>query len=260
MRIAVLSDIHGNIVAFDAVLEALHADGPVDEYWLLGDFVALGPSPVEVLERVDSLSPVRCVRGNTDRYIFAGDRPGPTIEDVEADLDKLPNLVEVVGTFGWTEGALSRTDKVAWLAALPLEIRTQLPDGTRMLGVHAYPGSDTGQGFRVGLTQDHYAQRLDGCDADLVFAGHHHRQLDVTVGAQRAVNVGSVSMDLDHQRACYAVVDADTSGHRVELHAIDYDRDAVIQHLKDLRHPGRDYIIGHLRGTQAESPGERPDV
>ena len=46
----------------------------VDAYWILGDIVALGPDPVEVLERLSTLPNVRCIRGNTERYICTGGR------------------------------------------------------------------------------------------------------------------------------------------------------------------------------------------
>ena len=47
MRVAIFSDIHGNIIALDAVLEDIANSGPFDEHWILGDLVALGPCPVE---------------------------------------------------------------------------------------------------------------------------------------------------------------------------------------------------------------------
>ena len=52
MRIALLSDIHGNPLALDAVLSDIAAQGGVDTYWVLGDFSSLGYDPVSVLERV----------------------------------------------------------------------------------------------------------------------------------------------------------------------------------------------------------------
>ena len=62
MRIGVLSDIHANLTAFEAVLEAL---GDVDEYWCLGDVVGYGPEPNECIERLGGLQH-RCVLGNHD--------------------------------------------------------------------------------------------------------------------------------------------------------------------------------------------------
>ena len=55
MRVAVLSDIHGNSIALDAVLEDIEDRGGVDEYWLLGDYVAIGPDPVGVIRRLLAL-------------------------------------------------------------------------------------------------------------------------------------------------------------------------------------------------------------
>ena len=93
MKIALLSDIHGNSVALDAVLEDIKAQGGVDNYWILGDLVALGPDPLGVLERLSALSDSQIVRGNTDRYVFSGDRPPPTRAELESDISLLPQFV-----------------------------------------------------------------------------------------------------------------------------------------------------------------------
>ena len=78
MRVALLSDIHGNSIALDAVLSDIEQAGGVDEYWALGDLVALGHDPIGVVERLASLPGLSLVRGNTDRYVVTGDRPPPT--------------------------------------------------------------------------------------------------------------------------------------------------------------------------------------
>jgi predicted phosphodiesterase len=82
MRVAVFSDVHGNLTALDAVLTAAH-DAGADEYWCLGDAVAHGPRPAEVVGRLRELAPLTCVRGNTDRYVLTGDLGGmiPPIDD-----------------------------------------------------------------------------------------------------------------------------------------------------------------------------------
>ncbi len=67
MKIALLSDIHGNSTALDAVLKDIADQGGVGGTWVLGDLVALGPDPVGVLSRLANLSGARFIRGNTDR-------------------------------------------------------------------------------------------------------------------------------------------------------------------------------------------------
>src|SRR5262249_10814111 len=154
MKIALLSDIHGNSVALDAVLADIQAQGGVEGYWVLGDLVALGHDPAGVLERLTTLPNVQYVRGNSDRYVVSGDRPPPTRTDAVGNPNLIATLVEVAGTFAWTQGALTASGWLDWLKRLPLELRVQLPDGTRFLGVHASPGRDDGAGIMPDMSED----------------------------------------------------------------------------------------------------------
>lgn len=251
MRVALLSDIHGNSVALEAVLTDIEMRGGVDAFWVLGDLVALGQDPVGVLEDLSSLPNVRCTRGNTDRYVCTGDRPPPTLEDAKANPDLLSVLVEVAGTFAWTQGAVTQAGWLEWLADLPLELRETLPDGTRFLGVHAAPGTDgdPGIGIHPGLGEIDLRRLLSGCEADLVCVGHTHWPMDIQVDGRRIVNVGSVSNPLlPDLRASYVVLQADESGYQVQHERVDYDRDAVITALRRVQHPGAGFIMKHLRG------------
>ena len=75
MRLAILSDIHGNLLALDAVLRDLKDAGGADKLWILGDLVALGPRPAECLARIREMKDAKAISGNTDRYVFNGDQP-----------------------------------------------------------------------------------------------------------------------------------------------------------------------------------------
>ena len=107
MRIALLSDIHGNAIALNAVLTDIAAKGGADAYWMLGDLVALGPQPVQTLDILSILPNVHFIRGNTDRYVCTGDRPSPSIEEVKTNPHLLGALVEVASTFAWTHGMVT---------------------------------------------------------------------------------------------------------------------------------------------------------
>jgi predicted phosphodiesterase len=84
MRIAVLSDVHGNLDALDAVLADARSQG-ADGYWFVGDYAAIGPEPVAVLERIASLDGARFTRGNTDRYVTTGEGPSPSLAAARSD-------------------------------------------------------------------------------------------------------------------------------------------------------------------------------
>jgi predicted phosphodiesterase len=252
MRIALLSDIHGNPLALDAVLDDIRARGGADVHWVLGDFAALGYDPVGALERAAALPNPRYLRGNTDRYVTAGDRPPPTPDDVRRDPDLLAQYAQVAQSFAWTQGAVTATGWFDWLAALPVEQRLTLPDGTSLLAVHAAPGTDDGPGIHPRLGDDELAALLAPAEADLVFVAHTHVPLDRTAGqgaGVRVVNLGSVSNPLTEDlRASYVLLEADESGYRVERRQVEYDREAVIAAIERAHHPAEPYLVRFMRG------------
>ena len=248
MHIALLSDIHGNPIALDAVFADVQAQGGVDTYWILGDIVAIGHDPVGVLERLAGLPNACFARGNTDRYVVTGERPGPTFAAVESDLRLLPALVEIAQSFTWTQGAITATGWLGWLAALPLEQRIVLPDGTRLLGVHASPGSDE-RGVHPALSDAELKSLFAGCAADLVCVGHTHWPMDLHVDDVRVVNLGSVSNPLPPDlRASYVILEAGDAGYRLQHRRVDYDHQAVIAAVQQVRHPGAGHITRHMLG------------
>ena len=92
MRLAVLSDIHGNLLALEAVLRDLKQSGGADQTWILGDLCVCGPFPVECLQQIRDLPHTDVISGNTDRYLVTGEcsllifRPKD-----EADWQTIPN-------------------------------------------------------------------------------------------------------------------------------------------------------------------------
>jgi predicted phosphodiesterase len=249
MKIALISDIHGNSIALDAVLTDIERVGGVDTYWVLGDLVALGPDPVGVLERLSALPNAHYTRGNTDRYVITGERPPPSLADVQRLPELLPVLAEVAGTFAWTQGMLTAGGWFEWLARLPLELREVLPNGTRCLGVHAAPGMDDGNGIPPDLEDPELWGLLAGCAADLVCVGHTHWPLDRQINGVRVINLGSVSNPvLPDLRASYVIVQSIASGYQLNHRRVAYDREAVVIELLRLRHPGAEFIIKHMRG------------
>jgi len=86
MQIAIITDIHGNIYALEQVLRDCEVIG-VDNYWFLGDYVAMGAHPRQVIDRIRDLPNAIFIRGNTDRYLYEGVYPPPSLEEAEANVD-----------------------------------------------------------------------------------------------------------------------------------------------------------------------------
>ncbi len=251
MRIAIFSDVHGNRVALDAVLNDVEECGEVDEYWVVGDLAALGPQPIAVLERLGEIGAVT-TRGNTDRYVVTGDRPPPALEAVRNDPGLVQRFADVSANFAWTQGALDGAGLTDRLRALPLEHRVTLPDGTRVLAVHASPGADHGEGIHAGQSDEQIAAILADGEADLMFVGHTHSHLDRSVDGRRAVNLGSVSLPKPGDlRACWSLLEATPSGYTIDHRRVAYDLQAVIDALERVRHPSREWLSTFFRGDGA---------
>lgn len=250
VRYAVISDIHANPIALEAVLDDIEAKGGVDGYLVLGDLVAQGYDPVPVAERLANLPNARFVRGNTDRYVATAELPY-WADFASADPVRLPNLIQAVQSHAWTRGCLATSGRLSWIAQMPLEDRFDLPDGTRVLCVHAAPGQDDGDGINPALPEDEFLRLLDGCDADLVLVGHTHWPFDRSAGGVRVVNPGSVcypwAPDL---RASYALLEADASGYQVSLRRVPFDIDAVIASIwKSDFYPNPEWVVRRYTDT-----------
>ncbi len=253
MQLAILSEIHGNPVALDAVLTDIQRQGGADGYWVLGDSVALGYDPVTPLEHVAALPQASFPRGNTDRYVLTGDLPVQP-EKALQDPTLLPQIIEAATSFAWTRGYLSAADWLDWLANLPLEVRVTLPDGTRVLGVHASPSRDDGSGIHPTHSDAQLERRLAACEADLVFVGHTHIPLDRQVGKRRVINLGSISNPITPGlQATYALLDANEAGHSIQFRRVEYDHEAVIKAIEAVRHPTSSFLIGFMRGERISS-------
>jgi predicted phosphodiesterase len=254
MQIALLSDIHGCPIALEAVLKDIAAQGGADQYWVLGDLVDRGYDPAGVLQMVRGLPNVVCTFGNTDGYVLNRYRPFPSFEDAAADPSLWPRVVQVEQGISWTQGCLARGDHLEWLAALPLEARLTLPDGTRLLGVHASPlEKEVGLGIRPYMTDAQISDYLGSdCGADLVVVGHTHAALERRIGGVHVVNLGRVGMPAkDDLRASYGLLRATPEGYRLELRYVPYDTEAVIAALRRSNNPIREFIIGFYQGLYA---------
>lgn len=260
MRIAILSDIHGNGLALDAVLADIDGQGGVDGYWLLGDLVAIGAQPLAVLDRLLALPNARFVRGNSERYLSTGQRPAPSQAEALADRSLLPVYVQVLESFAWTAGAVAAGGHLPFLESMPLEERLTLPDGSRVLLVHASPGRDDSRGFLPAYEQAEMRQRLDGCQAELLCVGHTHWPQNFRLDGVRVVNPGSIGNPLiPSLRATYALLEADEGGYRVRHRAVEYDRALAQQISREVRQPGAEFINSYLRGDRVR-PWEEPEV
>ncbi|QCJ46819.1 metallophosphoesterase [Haloprofundus sp. MHR1] len=200
MRLGVLSDIHGNLVALDAVLSDMPS---VDGIVCAGDVVGYNPCPAECVERLRERG-VPTVQGNHDRAVA---------EDVAFRFNEMARA--------GVEFARERLDgeQLDWLASLPQQ---RLVADRRVRLVHGHPDNP-----------DHYTypdefmpELLD--DEDVLVMGHTHVQAHELYDEGIVMNPGSVGQPRDgDSRAAYAIVDLDAM--TVEERRVTYDIDEVVR-------------------------------
>ncbi len=231
MRIAVLSDIHSNLVALDAVLADL---GSVDAIWHLGDVVGYGPEPDAVVERLAAIG-ASGVRGNHDAAAIGGSEIEWFNPDARAAIE-------------WTRTVIAATTK-AWLGALP-EV---LLDGDYTL-VHGSPREPLWEYItsspvaRANLTFITTRFGLHGhTHIPIVWAEDDGRIVSISPGSgssfalegRRALlNPGSVGQARDGDpTAGYLVLDSEAE--RATWHRVPYDIAAVQGAMRAVRLPAR---------------------
>jgi len=251
-KMALLSDIHGNLPALEAVLADIEAQTAPDAYWVLGDLVAFCPWPAETLARLRALPNVALLQGNTDRYLVTGRRPVVPVRSPD-DWARMPvGLAVRDALFRWTVERLSYAD-YEFLRDLPPRLEMDVPGYGHILAVHATPADDE-TNLYPDTPDDEIRPHLASLDARLLLYGHTHRPVDRTVGSVRLVNPGSVGLPLDGDpRPAYALLDFEGERCTVTIRRVEYDLEAVIAELERVEHPAREWIGRMLR---QEQPGE----
>ena len=177
MRVGLISDIHGNRIALDAVLDEL-AREEIDQYICLGD-VAVGPQPGEALERVRALGcPV--IMGNWDAA-FLGDMPEPQ--------DKIGEQLVEIGE--WWASYLSEADREFMASFVP--VHRQEVGSTPVLFFHGSPRSYDEWIFST-TPDDELKAMFEDVDERVLVGGHTHVQMIRRYGESIIANPGSVGL------------------------------------------------------------------
>lgn len=207
-RIALMSDIHGNSVALDAVLADLERTG-IDEVYCLGDLVGYGPDPAGVVDRIRAAR-IPTVRGNYDDGV--GNRRGECGCYYATDQARSDGAA----SYAFTDSALD-DERAAWLSALPDTIRTDAY-GLRVLFAHGSPRK-INEYLMADRTDEQLVRLAVSAEADVVCVGHthipYHRIVRGPDGTPiHYVNTGSLGKPKDGDpRACWTeVVIADEAG------------------------------------------------
>lgn len=233
MHILVISDIHSNITALEAVLESA---GQVDAVWCLGDLVGYGPDPDECITRIRDLPNLLCIMGNHDAAVSG-------LRNIEKFNNEAEQAILVTRS-------IIKPESVEYLKTLPETIETEAA-----ILAHGSPRNPIWEYVLDTLTA---RMSLAFIQKDLALVGHTHLPLCFTydpksdkmtkkflrsgekirIHNRMILNPGSVGQPRDHDpRASYAIYDPENTTWK--LHRVEYDIPAVQKRILAVGMPAK---------------------
>ena len=214
MRFAIISDVHGNLTALEAVALDLESSG-MEQVYVAGDLALFGPNPRQCVSMIRK-NEWASVRGNTDRMI--ADFP-----DLVADgaIDPATSLGKIVA---WTREELG-DDLVEFLGALPPSIMVASNTGAGSCAIfHGTPRSDE-EGLIEGDNDERLRLLTESVRAYAIVGGHTHKSFYRMVHGTLIANAGSVGRSYEGRpgQASYVVLDDERGVWMIEVRHVRYD-------------------------------------
>jgi predicted phosphodiesterase len=244
MKVALISDIHGNLPALEAALADIRTHG-TDQIIFLGDAATLGPQPKETLDLLRTLDCV-CIMGNHDAALL--------------DLTRAADLqigASLFASLEWGQSLLNETD-FAFLRSFRPTYELELGNTLSLLCFHGSPRSNTDMilSTTTDAIMDGY---FAGQPATILAGGHTHVQMLRQRGMQAIINTGSVGSAFMEPFlyngttprlipwAEYALVRAEHGGWSVDLRRVPFDTESVCRALEAGDNPSRDWWLSQYR-------------
>ncbi len=236
MKLAFISDIHGNANALDAVLADIKEKN-IDKIYVLGDLCYRGPEPQRSLDLVRSLN-TEVIKGNADEWVVRGVKQGEVPEQALEMMNKERD---------WICSQLTE-ESIDYLRNLPIEL-TMEQYGLRIHAFHATPESL----FEVVLPSENeetLSSKLMSNEADLFIYAHIHRPYIRYINGKCIMNIGSVGIPFDGvKRASYAIVDISEESFQTSIVRVAYDINQTIDQFQNSDYPNKGQLIEILRNA-----------
>lgn len=244
MRIAIVSDIHGNRTAFEAVLADIEQTSP-DLILHGGDLADSGASPAEIVDHIRDLG-WPGVAGNTDELLF---RPASLHEFAEHSPALQPIVAVIEEMAAATREALGE-DRLAWLRDLPRTQQPQQHGYCSMTLVHASPGNLWRAPAAEASDAELESMYAPLGQATVIYAHIHHPYIR-SVSGRIVANTGSVSLSYDGDpRASYLLLDESIPS----IRRVAYDMDKELEALSNCGLPHREWLAKTLERARPQMP------
>lgn len=239
MKIAVISDIHGNMEAIEAVMEDIAKQG-CDKIFVLGDYAMAGPEPnyaVDYFMERKNNPTFKMIQGNTDLMIadYSDELYGKLKEKAPVMAEALKNDV----------GLLNPIQK-SFLKNLPIQLEVT-EGGVKFLLVHGSPRKNN-EDILPTTPLNKVEEMVADVDAEVILCGHTHLPCGFqTSKKQTVVNVGSIGRPFTPEpKSCYLTIIVNNGECLFEHHFVEYDKERAANKLKQRKFRGAEKLAGML--------------
>ena len=233
MKIAFISDIHGNATALEAVLTDIEKK-QADKIVVLGDIAYRGPEPKKSLDLVRNLN-TEVIKGNADEWVHRGINEG---EVPDQALDMMKKEQE------WTISNLSAED-LEYLRNLPAEVEVDLTEKIKVHCFHATPESLFEVVKPTESDQTLEEKLMTNKEAHIFLHGHIHLPYVRHINGKCVANLGSVGLPFDGlNHASYLIAEGDGEQFNIGVQRVQYDVEKVKKQLEENEYPNLEFLSG----------------
>lgn len=237
MKVGILSDVHGNGVALDSVIEDMKEQG-VKEVFYLGDLVAKGPEPARVFKKLESLEPSCWIKGNTDTWF----------EEITEEWEPSSSREEYLYELYKYMNKLLSEDTISFLINLPIESSMEI-NGVNILCVHGSPRSII-EIMDNSSSEDELKEMVEGVEEDIIVCGHSHVPYMGEINEKKIINVGSVGCPYDgDKRASYAILNVTEGQVEGEIRRVEYEVEKLLDIAQEKDFPFQDRYAESIRNA-----------
>lgn len=239
MKIAVISDIHGNMEALEAVMEDIKKEG-CDKIFALGDYAMAGPQPALAVDWFlkKMFEPnFKMIQGNTDLMIV--DYNNELYENLKS---KAPVMAEALKN----DSAIINPIQKDFLKHLPTQLEIE-EEGVKILLVHGSPRRNN-EDISPDLPVTEVEKMLENVVADVILCGHTHLPCGYQTSTKKTVvNVGSVGRPFTPEpKSCYLIMTVNSGKCLFEHKFVDYDKVTASNKLRNRNFEGSDKLANML--------------
>lgn len=248
MKIAIISDIHGNDEALTSVLEDINKE-KCEKIFCLGDLAMAGPEPSKVVNKIKDLSTEDnfvIIQGNTDQKLGTYDKVFEQIID-----EKVPIMANA-----YRADLKELTDEEkSFLANLPASLNVE-ENGVKIMLCHGSPRKND-ENITPDLTIEQVEEIVKDAEAEVIFCGHTHVPCGyATNTGKTVVNAGSVGRPFSETpKACYAIINISENGdYEIEHKLVDYDFETAAKKLEKRGFAGSEKLAAMLLKATSRYP------